>query len=735
MDDINAADREQQLSDVLVACLEAEEAGIELQRDALLTRFPEFHQELERFFDQWNRFERLAAPLREVAQAASASDADLLSQQSTDPSSPVLPRSFGDYELIEEIGRGGMGVVYKARQKSPNRLVALKMLRSADLASKSDVQRFRMEAEAAASLDHPNIVPIYEVGEQDGRLYFSMKLIEHGSLSRQLERFTADLRAAAKLVAVIAQAVHHAHQHGVLHRDLKPANILLDGEARPYVADFGLAKQTHREGSLTDTGAILGSPGYMAPEQIAGQKGSITTASDVYGLGGVLYALLAGRAPFEGTSILEIVDCVRGREPAPPANINHRVDRDLETICLKCLEKEPARRYASAEAVTEDLQRWLDGKPIQARPVRTFARLWRWCRRNPLSAGSISAASIALLSLVVGLTISSFLVWQQQAETRRALAVGTSHTIAALEVVNDMVSRMQDERLCSTPQGQMTRDLFNAKALKLFATVASTAEDFEETRRIAGDCYLHMAGLYHESGRSDLAQESLLKAIDYHERSAAAFPKNVTFQTCVGQAHNLLGQQLWELGRYKEASAQFTIALAAYHRALELAPEDLHGLRYTAWLYVTCADTQLRNSALALERAKKLIALQPERPENYRILGAAMVRSGDGRSAIETLQEALRRDGGHGADWFLLAMAHHQLIGKSKNAGDCFRQGVAWMDKNCWRSLEGRLFRVEASHLLGIKEDFDPAARLMHDPEGNHGRSTDGATRSIDRNE
>jgi hypothetical protein len=287
------------------------------------------------------------------------------------------------------------------------------------LATPAEVQRFRHEAEIVASLDHPRIVSIYEVGEHENQLYFTMKLVEGGSLAAQLPRFGADPQAAARLLVAIARAVHHAHQRGVLHRDLKPSNVLLDADGRPHVSDFGLARRLEGDLSLTQSGALVGTPSYMAPEQAAGCKGVVTTATDVYGLGAILYALLTGQPPFRGDTMLDTLNQVKGQEVTPPSRLNPRVDRDLDTICRKCLEKEPARRYASAEALAEELERWLRGEPIQARPVGHMDRLRRWCQRNPGVAAMAAVVAVLLIGGMIGLSAGVLWLAQEQAKTER----------------------------------------------------------------------------------------------------------------------------------------------------------------------------------------------------------------------------------------------------------------------------------------------------------------------------
>ncbi|MCD6049416.1 MAG: repeat-containing protein [Verrucomicrobia bacterium] len=351
-------------------------------------------------------------------------------------------RRFGDYELLEGIAQGGMGAIYKARQLKLNRTVALKTILSGMLAGEDQMKRFRAEAEAVANLDHPNIVPIYEVGEHEGQLFFSMRFIEGGSLDDQMKRFVADPQASAILMAKVARAVHFAHQHGILHRDLKPDNILLDNQGEPHITDFGLAKRVDAGENLTVTGEIIGTPNYMSPEQAEGKGFKLTTAVDVYGLGAVLYQLLTGHPPFRAESPLETLRLVIDREPQRPSAINRRVDRDLETICLKCMEKDPQRRYGSAEAVAEDIERWLRKEPIRARPAGYFYRAGKWAARRPAVA-LLAVTTFAGLCTLFGV----ILVNEQRLQKERDIALGLEKTATQERLKAEALAEQSRQRL------------------------------------------------------------------------------------------------------------------------------------------------------------------------------------------------------------------------------------------------------------------------------------------------
>jgi tRNA A-37 threonylcarbamoyl transferase component Bud32 len=439
------------LTAVIAEYLQAVDAGERPNREALLERHPHLAEPLRDFFAAQDSVDRLAAPLR-----GSSGPAEKLPAGGTPPSHPMTTdgggttgalvppsaASFGDYELLGEIARGGMGVVFKARQKSANRLVALKRIKSGELADEAEVRRFHAEAEAAANLDHPNIVPIYEVGEHSGQHYFSMKLVDGGGLHRRLNEYADDPPAAVRLLAAVARAVHHAHRRGILHRDLKPSNILLDDHGQPHVTDFGLAKKIEGDAGLTQSGAIVGTPEYMAPEQATARK-DLTVAADLWALGAILYALLTGRPPFHGENVLETLRQVVEAKPEPPRALNAKVDSDLEVMCLKCLRKEPEGRYPSADALADDLERWLRGEPIAARPPGRGERLAKWARRNPVVAGLIAA------TVAVAVTGAGAFAWQFRQAVQARHTAEQREGDARTEAANARAAegRERDERV------------------------------------------------------------------------------------------------------------------------------------------------------------------------------------------------------------------------------------------------------------------------------------------------
>jgi serine/threonine-protein kinase len=384
----------------------------------------------ERFPDQEDLFQRLFQTAAAGNGPPTTADTAPVPEQVGPPQEAVRP--FAGYELMEEMGRGGMGVVFKARQLGLDRLVALKVVLAGQFAGDQERARFRAEALAAARLCHPNVVQVHEVGEHDDRPFLCMELCPGGSLADRLDGTPWPPFRAAGLVATLAGAVHAAHSAGVVHRDLKPANVLLSADGTPKVGDFGLARRLDVEVRQTQSGAILGTPSYMAPEQAGGAGKEVGPAADVYALGAILYELLTGRPPFKAATPLDTIFQVLSDEPVPPSRLQPKVPRDLETICLKCLHKDPRQRYGTAQELADDLGRFLRGEPVLARPVGQGEKLWRWCRRNPaLAAVSGLAVAAAVAAVVVSV---SFAIYQAgAAEDLKAKELLARQTAAKLE--------------------------------------------------------------------------------------------------------------------------------------------------------------------------------------------------------------------------------------------------------------------------------------------------------------
>src|SRR5262245_50403711 len=403
----------------------------------------------------------------------------LAARARSDMSPDLTPlRYFGDYELLEEIARGGMGVVWKARQVSLNRTVAVKMLLAGKFSSPEFVQRFRAEAEAAANLQHPHIVAIHEVGEHDGHQYFSMDYVQGQNLSEFVWDQPLPARRAAALLKTVAEAVHHAHQHGILHRDLKPANILIDQNGEPHVTDFGLAKRLDDsqlstiDRQLTLTGQVLGTPAYTSPEQAGGRRADVGPATDVYSLGAVLYFLLTNRAPFVAVSLEETLRQVHELDPVSPRLLNPSVPRDLETICLKCLSKDARRRYDSAQALADDLERFLNNEPIHSRPVSNIEKVLRWCRRKP------ALAILSLALLLVGTVGLGGILWQW----RRA----ESNSSDALQhAARETAQRQRAEEAVTLLELQRAEDLLDKDEINMGVAYLARMVRQQPTNHIA----------------------------------------------------------------------------------------------------------------------------------------------------------------------------------------------------------------------------------------------------------
>jgi eukaryotic-like serine/threonine-protein kinase len=646
-------DRERRLFEILAAYFEAAEAGEVPDRSEWLARYPDLAKEIVKFLEDQDRLLKLTEPLRPVAEQeeseGSARDpagesgaltAGLRSEGSppTEPTSGAVAyaagtkvRYIGDYELLGEIARGGMGVVFRARQRSLNRPVALKMLLAGSLVSNEDEQRFRQEAEAAANLDHPNIVPIFEVGRHDGHSYFSMKLVDGGSLAQRLPDVSTDQKAAARLMALVARAVHHAHQRGVLHRDLKPSNILLSGgpdtpagQLDPHVTDFGLAKRVDGDPGLTQSGAILGTPSYMAPEQAIGKKGTVTVATDVYGLGAVVYAMLSGRPPFQGDSVLETLAQVKDRALDPPSSRGRRVDRDLETICLKCLEKEPGRRYRSAEAVAEDLERWMAGVPILARPAGRAERAWRWCRRNPLVAALTAAVAVSLTVTLAGLIVSNRVIARKQAEVE-------AQRDEARQAVDDMYSNVAEQWLAQQAALEPMQHKFLQKAVDYYQKFASEANTDPAIRFKSAVAHRRVGAIQEKLGNSVEARDACRRSIKILATLLAEESGVRAYERELAVSKETLARLLWETGSRAQAEALMLGAVALLEKAAAGASSDSEYQRELARCYNNLARLLRGVNAPEAERALRraivltegLAANSPAVPQYLRSLGIA----------------------------------------------------------------------------------------------------------------
>lgn len=454
--------------------------------------------------------------LRRAAGAGSAPEEQphVLGRISNAAGSPDV-RVFGRYELLEEVARGGVGVVFRARDPLLGRIVALKVLVAGEWASQTFVERFRNEATATAGLDHPHIVPMYEFGEVEGRHYLAMRFLEGGSLAQRLGNGSQPFepRAAALLVSKIARAVHHGHQRGVLHRDLKPGNVLLDASGEPFLADFGLARLLTSNSTITRTVAVMGTPAYMAPEQAMGKSHEVTTAADVYGLGTLLYELLTGQPPFAGGTTAETLRQVIELEPRRPSLISPALPRDLDVVCLHALEKDPRRRYGSAEALAEELDRWLRHEPILARPATAAERAWKWARRHPTMAGLLTFSVLSLIAIAV---VTSVLNLRLQHARNRAdsLAEEQRRQLVELHVENGLRNLAQ-------------LDPFRALPLFLSALRLDQGHPAEESiHRLRIGTLLSMAPRLSQSW--SLPSQSAVVAIDrQHHRLFVAGPSSI----------------------------------------------------------------------------------------------------------------------------------------------------------------------------------------------------------------
>ncbi|HET6882644.1 MAG TPA: protein kinase [Pirellulales bacterium] len=519
----------------------------------------------------------------------------------------VEGRTFGEYELLAEIARGGMGVVFRARQMRLNRTVALKMILAGQLADQDDVRRFLSEAEAAAGLDHPGIVPVYESGELDGQHFFSMGFVDGQSLAALLAAGPLPPRKAAELISQVADAVDYAHAHGVIHRDLKPGNILLDQEGKPRVTDFGLAKRVAGDSNLTRTGQALGTPSYMPPEQASGKLDAIGPASDVYALGAVLYAVLIGRPPFQAATPLDTILQVREQEPVAPRQLNVDLPRDLETIALKCLEKEPHKRYATAKELAEELRRFLQGEPIYARPIGRSMRAWRWCRRNPKLAALTATVFVLLATVAAGSTTAVVRIQREmertdkarreandnfrKAERQRKLAEtaqqealrnlkqveserrrAETNFLKARGAVDQMLTRVGQERLSGVPQMEPVRRALLEDAVEFYRGFLDEKSDDPAVRVEMARAYQRLADIYDTLGQRDQARRAVLQGAAIFDKLVDEYPNEPDYRAGSANGLNQLGSLLKDEMNALEAERVYGQAKATLEKLVADVP-------------------------------------------------------------------------------------------------------------------------------------------------------------------
>jgi serine/threonine-protein kinase len=678
-----AADTEAVLDLIYQEVLLREQAGETPRLDDYLRRFPDLGPQLELQF-------QVEGALGASTLVQSGEGVTLRPDGLPVPGPSVLPTVPG-YEVLGELGRGGMGVVYKARQVRLNRVVALKMILAGTLAGPESCVRFMAEAESVARLHHPHVVQVFACGDHDGRPYFEMEYVPGGSLAERLDGTPWTPRDAARLVEALARAVQEVHRLGIVHRDLKPANVLLEADGTPKVADFGLAKWLDIESGLTRTDHVLGSPSYMAPEQAMGKAGTVGPAADVYSLGTVLYELLTGRPPFRAATALETLEQVKSAEPVAPRRLQPKLPRDLETVCLKCLEKDPSRRYPSADELAEDLRRFEAGEAIRARPVGGPERLWRWCRREPVVATLASALFAGLVGVASqwwraeahlnealhqhGLAEEHA---RRQVEANRALREANDRERAALRRARErfdaaMKAIRASEALADDATlrrevhlGGLRRDLLQT-ALNFYKELQGSLEA-DASLEARSQLYAAYSRVAHISAELGLLEEALTthrRALAIAEQMASAAPSDLEIRANRAQSLNWIGIVLNQTGRPAEALSSFEQAREILEPLARDAPTDLRRQVDLSWLLANIAAAQghlgRRDDAIRLHEQVLAIreALVARDPDNLRYrsalawslreLGVAREAKGDPDGALPPVERAasLLRDAVH----------------------------------------------------------------------------------------
>jgi tetratricopeptide (TPR) repeat protein/tRNA A-37 threonylcarbamoyl transferase component Bud32 len=669
------------------------EAGESPRCEEYLHRFPHLAEQLELQFE----LEGVLLPGPRPRPDGSETTPGVSPSPPSATDRPGIP----GYSIVGELGRGGMGVVYRARQERLNRTVALKMILAGEHAPPEAGIRFLGEAEAVARLHHPNIVQVHAFGEHDGRPYLEMEYVAGGSLADRLDGTPWSAREAARLVETLARAIQEVHRLGVVHRDLKPANVLLATDGTPKIADFGLAKWLDVESGLTRTDHVVGSPSYMAPEQAEGKAGAVGPAADVYALGAILYELLTGRPPFRAATALETLEQVKSAEPVSPRRLRPGLPRDLETVCLKCLRKEPARRYDSASDLAEDLRRFGEGEPIRARPVGALEWAWRWCRREPAQAALAAA-------LVAGFLGVATQWWRAERHLRREVDAHRASQVAhareqeahareqearrraearfrlGMEAVDGYSALAREDELQKDPRMEGLRKRLLGSALKFYTELQASleADPTPQALHDLSKAYVRVGQIQEELGSMHEALAAFRRALATSEALAATQPANLQFRSALASAHFGIGFALRAMGRLGEAMRSFERSLAIEEGLVLDDPTEVQFQKDLAWALHNLGELQVqtgrpdegvRSHERVLAIREALTRVDPASPSLKSDLAWGLIDLGGALDAAGFPDEALRRAYRAAADLEELARVFPSEVDYRYRLAQCLR--------------------------------------------------------------